>query len=163
MKMPAIMPPPMGSVKHGCDPSLCGMAVKQRIADKGRHLVMVDSYGRVYVRPMTDARVDLMESRFPKMVVGVFDGRATSKDITEAMVFVYREQLDRSEMTIPQQIVSYLSLKAMSVPQLASLLMKDEPEVSYLVRRLESHKKVRRASTLGMGLHKRAVVMWSAV
>lgn len=93
MTIPTILPPPMAKLTPGHDPRLIGIAVKSRVDKFGAHVVMVDAHGRVFARPVSDVKASLMESRFPKMIAGTFNAGATSKDIAEAIVFVYNEQL----------------------------------------------------------------------
>jgi len=88
--MSAIFPPPIGNVRDG-SAFAAAIAIKGRIRTFGPHLVMCDSWGRVFVRPEDDKRAVLMASRFPHMVVGVFNEDAASADIAEAVVFVHDE------------------------------------------------------------------------
>lgn len=88
---PAIFPASCATVAEGSAPRLAGIAVKRRIRTYGPHLVLVDSHGRVFIRPEDDHKAAIMAARHPEMVVGTFNDAATSLDIAEAIVFVYGE------------------------------------------------------------------------
>ena len=90
----SILPTTCATVSVGTDPRLAGLTVKRRIATYGPHVVLVDARGRVFIRPSDEPRAALMASRYPSMVVGTFNEAATSRDIAEALVFVYNEQLN---------------------------------------------------------------------
>jgi hypothetical protein len=86
-----LFPAPTATVADGSDPRLAGITIKRRIGTYGAHLVLVDSHGRVFIRPADEPRAAVMASRYPEMVVGTFNDAATSLDIAEAIVFVYGE------------------------------------------------------------------------
>ena len=86
-----LFPAPCATVADGADPRLAGITIKRRIGTYGSHLVMVDSHGRVFIRPSDEPRAAQMSARSPSMVVGTFNDAATSLNIAEAIVFVYRE------------------------------------------------------------------------
>lgn len=86
-----ILPAKSATVAEGSDPRLAGITVKRRIGTYGPHLVLVDTHGRVFMRPADHPSSAVMASRYPAMVVGTFNDAATSLDIAEAIVFVYRE------------------------------------------------------------------------
>lgn len=88
-----ILPAQSATVAEGSDPRLAGITIKRRIGTYGPHLVLVDSHGRVFIRPADEPRAAVLASRYPAMVVGTFNDAATSLDIADAIVFVYREQI----------------------------------------------------------------------